>query len=120
VSPDGQLLVYHTQSPSDYLDIWEMNIDGSNRRQLTSDPAPQGEASYSRDGNWILYQSTEGGETVPQIWMMDRNGQNRRQLTFDRWGHCLPRFLPDGHTIVYAAEGTGLDGRQIRKLRLCP
>ncbi len=58
VSPDGKTIVF-TSSPISALELWKMNIDGSNRVKM-EDYA--GDSQISPDGKWIVYTSARKGE----------------------------------------------------------
>jgi Tol biopolymer transport system component len=82
-------------------DIWIMNADGSNPRQLTKSTADEYQPVFSPDGKKILYVSDERGS--PDIWVMDRDGSNKTRLTRDKGIERDPAWSPDGKKIVYAA-----------------
>jgi Tol biopolymer transport system component len=87
-SPDGSKIVFSCQRemPNPFPQIWVMNSDGTNLRQLTTDGGTS--PAWSPDGkrivyvryNWTEYSSKQG-----QLWIMDADGSNKRQLTFDGW-----------------------------------
>ncbi|MBL0179266.1 MAG: PD40 domain-containing protein [Gemmatimonadetes bacterium] len=82
-SPDGSKIVFRSWRRLRAGEIWVMNADGSQQRNLTPDVG-QGIISYnypawSPDGQRIAYQSTEGGDEG--IWSMKADGSDRRQLT---------------------------------------
>jgi TolB protein len=77
-SPVGDQIVY--QSPkSGSWDLYLINADGSNQRQLTNDPAIEGLAAWSPDGQWVAYLSNAGGNWG--IWLIRADG-SQRQLLF--------------------------------------
>jgi Tol biopolymer transport system component len=77
-SPVGDQIVY--QSPkSGSWDLYLINADGSNQRQLTNDPALEGLPAWSPDGQWLAYLSNAGGNWG--IWLIRADG-SQRQLLF--------------------------------------
>lgn len=76
--PDGRIL--YTSLESGTSDIWIMNPDGSERRQLTVNA---GSANYypqpTADGRYIVYWSNRSG--TQQVWRMDADGKNPVQLS---------------------------------------
>ena len=80
-------------------DIWTSNADGTQRRQLTSDPAAETLPTVAPDGRTVLFLSDRAGSS--DLWRMDADGANLRQLT---QGAAVVRaaFLPGGGEIVYA------------------
>ena len=80
-------------------DIWEMDPDGSNQRQLTfgSDEAQFG-VSVSPDGRYIVYVADRN--CSPDIWRVNSDGSNPVQLTSG--GGFNPFFYPDGQWVYYS------------------
>jgi Tol biopolymer transport system component len=76
--------------------IWTMDAQGGNRRQLTTGESDQTEIAASRDGRYLAYLS-EG-----HIWRVNADGSGVRQLTHGALD-VHPAFSPDGRWIVYAS-----------------
>jgi Tol biopolymer transport system component len=55
-----------------------MELNGTGRRQLTTDPASDGLPTWAPDGKTIAFVSERGGEWA--IWAMKPDGSNQRQL----------------------------------------
>lgn len=107
-------------------DIFTMNSDGSDVKQLTTFAANGGAACcgfWSPDGRQLVFAAQPAGAPAYQLWMMNGDGSNQRQLLNDPNGFDLyPSFSPDGRQIVFtrfnavfqgaiyriAADGTGL------------
>jgi eukaryotic-like serine/threonine-protein kinase len=95
-TPDGRV-VYSTETGGAW-DIWIMNADGSNRRQLTNGVGQNVDPQVSPDGRYIVFTSTRAG-TV-DTWRMDLQGGHAFQLTKDVFS-VTPTFSPDGRWVVY-------------------
>ena len=71
VSDNGKLIAM-TRMPSpllefsDRTEVWLMNADGSNARQLTKNMVPESNASVSPDGSMVLFTSGAGFITTVQ------------------------------------------------------
>jgi TolB protein len=85
-------------------DIWIMNADGNNQRQLTFDESQETSPVVSPDGRYIVYVSKGAGP--PHLWRMDVNGENPLQLT-DGKGEQDPCISPDGKWVLYNAYCSG-------------
>ena len=79
-TPDGKI-VYHSVVGG-VEDLWVMNADGSDRRQLTADDTADRRPAVSSDGRYLVFASESSG--LQSIWRMDRDGRNRKQLISSR------------------------------------
>jgi len=94
VSPDGTKVVFksHGGGYPGNVEIYTMNIDGSNRTQLTFndydilDTYP----SWSSDGTRIAFMSTRDGS--PQLYVMNADGSNQTRITNGAVGDGIPIF----------------------------
>jgi TolB protein len=77
-SPDGKRLAF-ASSRTGNMEIWVANIDGTNLRRITSNPAIDTAPCWSPTGQEIAFTSDRGG--VPQIWAMDAEGLNVRRIS---------------------------------------
>ena len=64
---------------------------------MTTDPANDGNPSWSRDGRWIYFDSFRTGEQ--QVWKIPADGGEAIQVTWD--GGYAPLESPDGKFIYY-------------------
>ncbi|MDT7602228.1 MAG: hypothetical protein QOF61_225 [Acidobacteriota bacterium] len=101
-APDGKI-VYSSASGGD-PDIWIMDGDGANRRQLTAEAGADITPVVSPDGRYIVFLSFRSGER--HIWRVNSDGTDPRQLTFGE-GDVAPTLSPDGKWIVYSSYVEG-------------
>jgi len=83
VSPDGTKIAFSSQKNECPPQIWVMDADGSNLKQLTQKGGTS--PAWSPDGSQIVYTRynfAEFSEENGHLWIMDSNGENKRQLTF--------------------------------------
>jgi serine/threonine protein kinase/Tol biopolymer transport system component len=95
-TPDGRLLYSSNESGND--DIWLMDADGGNHRQLTFDSHKDIQPSVSKDGRFVAFVSYRSG--LAHIWRMNSDGGEPVQLTDGRFEDS-PQVSPDGQWVVY-------------------
>jgi TolB protein len=96
-SPDGRLILHRRQQGKS-SQIFVMNADGSNDRNLSGGFTEDGWPAWSPDGGRIVFsRHTEKGF---QVFIMNRGGGAVRQLT-DAMGEFVnPRWSPNGSKIM--------------------
>jgi Tol biopolymer transport system component len=95
-TPDGRL-IWSSMAGGNW-NIWSMNADGSNRKQLTTEVDGDRFPVVTPDGRYVVFESRRGGG-VPSIWRMDIAGGNLKPLT--NVLSFSPRCSPDGRWVVY-------------------
>jgi Tol biopolymer transport system component len=93
---DGRI-VYGSYA-SGNADIWIMNADGSNQKQLTNHPQADENPVVSPDGRHVVFQSLRTGNW--NMWRMDLDGGNLKQLTKGDNDND-PSISPDGQWVFY-------------------
>ncbi|HJQ23087.1 MAG TPA: protein kinase [Blastocatellia bacterium] len=101
-TPDGR--VVYSSLENGYCDLWIVNADGSNRRQLTNDPHIDNEPAVSPDSRYVVFTSQREGSE--HIWIVGTDGENLWQLTHGRVERN-PVFSPDGKWVYYTSWETG-------------
>jgi len=79
LSPNGQKIVYTSQRAGEKPQIWIIDVDGNNPKQLTT--AAGYSNGWSPDGEWIIY--TDSRAVNGRLWVMRADGSQKQQLTFD-------------------------------------
>jgi serine/threonine protein kinase/Tol biopolymer transport system component len=102
-TPDGKLV--YSSIASGNADIWTMNPDGTNPRQLTTDVHADRDPSVSPDNRYITFASDRSGKF--NIWRMDSDGNNQKKIT-DGDDEEFPQISPDGHSVVYQGFVNGV------------
>lgn len=112
-SPDSRRIVFSagtwtvykrptgTSRAIDTMNIYTMNADGSDLRQLTDDSSKNYDPKFSRDGRSIAFASSRAG--LPEIYVVNADGSNPRRITESPEGiYCdQPSWSPGGVQIAY-------------------
>jgi Tol biopolymer transport system component len=122
VSPDGRRIAF-AGDKAGQLDLYVMNVDGSGRRQLTSDLGQDLYPAWSPDGGSLLFTWTGSEPSSPtMLVVIGADGSGRRELLVDGWGG---EWSPDGRRIVFTGTSSRLlglyltdsDGSNVTSLR---
>jgi Tol biopolymer transport system component len=95
-TPDGRIA--NRSSASGLQDIWIMDADGRNKRQLTANAGNNMHPSVSADGRTVVFASDRDGAW--NIWRMSIEGGAAKQLTYGL-GETYPFCSPTGDWLVY-------------------
>lgn len=136
-SPDGKKIAFESKAPTaastdsrgevtsplqidDTLEIYVIDIDGTNKTQLTHNNVDDGHPTWSPNGKQIAFTSMV--ENIYQIFVVNAAGGTPKQLTFSDLtknsstnnltkarvlgqSHYHPIFTPDGKRIIYVSSG---------------
>jgi Tol biopolymer transport system component len=106
ISPDGSRVFYrmNPDPARDDADIWIVDVDGSDRRNLTHAPQWSNWAPiWTPDGTRIAFTSTRGGTL--ELWTMLPDGTDVRRVAAGWCEYAAPS--PDGSAFVCAAAAGG-------------
>ena len=124
-SYDGKQIVYRAHHPktdtakADYisllkqnlirptvLEIWVMNADGSNKRQVTSNGKANFGPYFFPDGKRIIFSSNmdDAKGRNFDLYMINTDGTGLERLTFNETFDGFPMFSPDGKKLVFASN----------------
>ena len=81
------------------FEIYTINPDGTDPKRLTTDPALDGQPSWSPDGLSIAFASQRTGGS--DIYVMNADGSDQRRLTTGADKETDPAWSPDGQHILY-------------------
>ena len=90
-----------------FMDLYIMNADGSNVRQLTQSPGYDGGPFFSPDNTQVVWRRFNPDGNSAEIWTMNVDGSNQRQLTADGMVDWGPYFHPSGDYIIYSSNLLG-------------
>lgn len=95
--------IYLTLSFSGNADIYEMNLNGTNLRKITSQYADDVDPSITEDGSLMSFLSNRPGRA--HIYTLNPNGteQDVKRISFVGQFNATPRFSPGGKEIVFTS-----------------
>ena len=99
-SPDGQNILYQAYNNHQW-DIWIMNADGSNHQQITMGPGDKTDASFSPDGQWIIFSADNPEIKYSELFIQSDDGTQTIQITNEGLYVGAPSWSPDGDIIIF-------------------
>jgi TolB protein len=126
-SPDGKQIVYRSYHPKteaeiarykqrlaenliepNNFEIWVMNADGSNKRQVTKLGAASFAPFFTPGGKRIIF-STNYFDQSPRkrnfdLALINIDGTGLERVTFEETFDGFPMFSPDGKKLVFASN----------------
>ncbi len=126
-SPDGKQIVYRAYHPIEEQDImrykqrlgenliepnnfevWVMNADGSNKRQVTKLSSASFAPFFTPDGKKIIfctnYFATDKTKRNFDLALINVDGTGLERVTFYESFDGFPMFSPDGKKLVFASN----------------
>jgi Tol biopolymer transport system component len=99
------LLAQHLVKPT-VMELFVMNADGSNVRQLTQTGAANFCPFFTPDGKRIIYASNVGDPKGREfdLWLISKSGGSPERITTAAGFDGFPMFSPDGKLIVWASN----------------
>ncbi len=88
------------------FELWTMNTDGSNKRQITNLGAASFAPYFFPDGKRIIFSSNyqDPKKRDFNLWIINNDGTGLEKVTFYESFDGFPMFTPDGKRIVFASN----------------
>jgi dipeptidyl aminopeptidase/acylaminoacyl peptidase len=116
-SPDGSRIAFIAGgTPGGTYQVFVMNADGSNVRQVTTSATAKQDPAWAPDGNTIAYSANSfdvDGQTDLEIWAVNADGSGVRQITSNAFPDTYPAWSPNGGAIAFVSARTGDTNRNI-------
>lgn len=131
-SPDGKQIVYRAHYPKTeaaiarykqllaedliepaVFEVWVMNVDGSNKRQVTSLASASFAPFFTPDGKAIIFSTDHFDVKTPgaprrqpnfDLAVINVDGTGLERITFNATFDGFPMFSPDGKKLVFASN----------------
>ena len=126
-SPDNKMIVYRGSHPTDpkligrdkellkqhlivplVFEVWVMNADGSNKRQVTKLGAASFAPFFTPDGKRIIfctnYFATDAKKRNFDLALINVDGTGLERVTYNESFDGFPMFSPDGKKLVFASN----------------
>jgi Tol biopolymer transport system component len=126
-SPDGKQIVYRSYHPKsekeiarykqrlaenliepNNFEIWVMNADGSNKRQVTKLGAASFAPFFTPDGKRIIfctnYFASDPRKRNFDLALINVDGAGLERVTYNETFDGFPMFSPDGKKLVFASN----------------
>ena len=126
-SPDSKMIVYRGSHPTDpkliqrdkellaqhlivptVFEVWTMNADGTNKRQLTKLNTASFAPFFTPDGKRIIfctnYFATDARKRNFDLAVINLDGTGLERVTYNESFDGFPMFSPDGKKLVFASN----------------
>lgn len=101
-SADGQYLAYSKQAPREHPKIYIYERKSNNKQLVVDSEGSNLSASFSPDGQKLLYSSTVGGNADIYEWRLSDG--STKQLTTLPSTEVQPSYAADGKSFVYTSD----------------
>ena len=131
-SPDGKQIVFcslraafpldnlrpdakarYDKDPAWFGDIFIMDADGANVRQLTDAPGYDGGPFFSPDGQRIVWRHFDESGMNADVWTMKTDGSDKRRVTDFKSMSWAPFYHPSGQYLIFTSNKLGFENFEL-------
>jgi len=120
-TPDSKRVVY-AFAETGPQQLWSVQVDGKNKKQLTQCQGVSNWPSFTPDGKTIVFSNSR--ENNYEIYSMRADGSGEKRLTNNTIMDIRPAVSPDGRQIAFTSTRDGgynvylmnIDGSNVRTL----
>ncbi len=108
-SPDGKRIIWRRFDERGLIaDVWTMNLDGSDQRQITRFGAMSWAPYIHPSGAYILFSSNKLGFENFEVFLVDIDGKKEPvRVTYSDGFDGLPVPSPDGRQLAWTSNRAG-------------
>ncbi len=99
-APDGARIAFTLSTPRGDSDLFISKVDGSDRHDITNNPAIDTSPCWSPSGTQLAFVSDRSGG-ISQVFICDVDGANVRQIVKEGGDADSPAWSPDGRWIAF-------------------
>lgn len=105
LSPDNKRIVFRSdREKADYLQIYVVDVDGTNEQQVTFNDAVNWAPYWYPNGEVIAYTTSLHGHWQYEIYLMNILTEVQYRLTYNPTFDGLPVFSNDGKHILWTSK----------------
>ena len=105
-SPDGKKIIMSYANPEiGNSEIYILNLETRQKKRITNSTAIDVSASFSPDGNHIVFNSDRNGRR--HLYVTDLNGKKVKRISRERGSYYTPVWSPRGDAIAFTKQEGG-------------
>jgi Tol biopolymer transport system component len=103
-SPDYKQIVFTLSEGAGGGGVYVMNADGTGRKQITTTGSSTRNASWSPNGEWVVFTAAAPGGSDGEIFIVGAAGTSLMQMTNNNSEDRNAVFSKDGKRIVFSSS----------------
>lgn len=104
-SPDAKRIIFRAESEKkDYLQLFVMNVDGSEQKQILKNDAVNWGPYWHPDGKHIIFATSLHGHYNYELYWMDVASGKTERVTYTMGADVLPVFDAQGKRLMWTSK----------------